>query len=104
MKKILFGLLLLSCSTHAAYIDGNKLLEYAREEERTGNSSGMLLGYIAGAHDALSTSVVCTPQNATLGQLKAIVIKYLKENPETWSKDGDSVVYLALSRTFPCKK
>ena len=104
MKKIILGLLFLSFSAQAAFIDGNKLLEYAREEERSGNSSGMLLGYIAGVHDAFDSSVICTPSNATLGQLKAIVVKFLKENPEVWAKTGDNVIFTALSRAFPCKK
>lgn len=104
MKKFLLALLFFSFSAQAAFIDGNKLLEYIREEERSGNSSGMLLGYIAGVHDAFDTSVICTPSNATLGQLKAIVIKFLKENPEVWSKNGDNVIYIALGKAFPCKK
>ena len=104
MKKLFLAFLLFSASAQAAFIDGNKLLEYAREEERSGNSSGMLLGYIAGVHDAFDSQVICTPSNATLGQLKAIVIKFLKENPEVWAKNGDNVIYIALGKAFPCKK
>jgi hypothetical protein len=104
MKKLLLALLLFSASAQAAFIDGNKLLEYAREEERSGTSSGMLLGYIAGVHDAFDNTAICTPSNATLGQLKAVVVKFLKENPEVWAKNGDNVIFLALGRAFPCKK
>lgn len=104
MKKLATILLFFSISAQAAFIDGNKLLEYAKEEDRTGNPSTMLYGYIAGVHDAFDSVAVCTPPNATLGQLKAIVIKYLKENPETWANNGDKVIYFALGAAFPCKK
>lgn len=104
MKKLFLAICFFTATAQAAFIDGNKLLEYAREEERSGTSSGMLLGYIAGVHDAFDTTAICTPPNATLGQLKAVVVKFLKENPEVWAKNGDNVIFLALGRAFPCKK
>ncbi|MCY1378041.1 hypothetical protein D9M69_656450 [compost metagenome] len=68
-------------------------------------SAAELKFYILGAADLLTnntTNVVCYPQNAKSNQVVATVVKYLRENPETWSESGDAIVWEALKKSFPC--
>ncbi len=104
LTKILVTLFFLTFNAQATFIDGNTLMGYVKEEQRTGRSSEIFIGYIAGVHDSFNNFLICTPPNVTLGQLKAIVIKFMNENPEEWAKSGDYIVSVALAETFSCKK
>ena len=106
-KYIVLALFFLVNTASASYLTGNTLMDFVRDEESGKNSSAnsMLLGYIAGVHDVFDgmwDNKVCIPNNAPLGQLKAVVVKYLKSNPERWAKSADMLVYAALQSAFPC--
>jgi len=68
-------------------------------------------GYIMGVSDTHSTFVEwkyiepfwCSPDGVTTGQEKAVVVKYLKENPQKLHLTASSLVMTALNATFPCE-
>lgn len=63
----------------------------------------MAMGFVAGVHDAVEGRTVCSPDTVTLGQLAAIVEKYLTDNPIMWDMSALDVIELALSKAYPCK-
>ncbi len=114
MKKypIVFSILVLSNQVEA--YSGNELLEAVRAEERatqgrpnatdwqmSGFFSGFVLG-VAFTANELSPKV-CLPSTSTLGQYKAVVAHYLKENPAQLHRGAEQLVREALERSFPCK-
>ncbi|MDU9039965.1 Rap1a/Tai family immunity protein [Pseudomonas corrugata] len=107
MKKIKWAVaaaLLMSGQAWSA--TGNDLISWVPSYERDAMTweSGMLLGYVSGASNMLNGVVFCAPK-ATNGQNTAIVIKFLKNNPERWGEDATSLVYDALTNSYPkCKK
>lgn len=64
---------------------------------------GAFLAYVAGVYDTLSFAF-STPDGVTVGQICAIVSKYLKNHPERWSEAADLLVVDALREAFPLKK
>lgn len=61
--------------------------------------------YIAGIADALIDAKYICPSSGVSGrQVEAIVNKYLKNNPEEWSKSSNYLVETPLLKAFPCKK
>jgi hypothetical protein len=59
--------------------------------------------YIEGVSTMLSADlVVCFAPHVTFGQTNAIVLKYLRENPEIWNSNAAVAVIRALKQAFPC--
>ena len=95
------------------FITGNRLVELMREydKDEPGISSGevnlvrvgVFLAYVTGVYDTLSFAF-STPDGMTVGQICAIVSKYLKNHPERWSESADLLVVDALREAFPLKK
>jgi len=67
-------------------------------------TGGSFFGYVSGVADSFNGVGICPPDNVTYGQLASITLKYLRNNPEEWNKDGSGLVYESLSAVFPCKK
>jgi hypothetical protein len=95
------------------FITGNRLVELMREydKDEPGISSskvnlvrvGVFLAYVTGVYDAMSFAF-STPDGVTVGQICAIVSKYLKNHPERWPESADLLVVEALRESFPLKK
>jgi hypothetical protein len=60
-------------------------------------------GYVIGVHDALSGALICSGEDVTKGMVVQAVLKYMRANPSTLDKSGDTVVVEALKRVWPCK-
>ncbi len=93
---------------HYFFNSGNKFVEYMREyekEERGENGAwskaGIYIGYVAGVHDQ-NFRAFCKSKNVSLGQVTAIVAKYLREHPEKWDRPAFALVTAALRGAFPC--
>jgi hypothetical protein len=121
-------ILILACllSAPALAKDGNWLLEISRSHERVilatdyrqietddVANARMYMTYVQGVfdthtvlaeNDVLSRPFFCTPENATVGQVTAVVTKYLKTNPDKWSMSAPTIVMKALHDAFPCGK
>ncbi len=70
------------------------------------------IGYVSGFLDAMSLTAaltggrpnVCLPERGINNeQAIRILVKYLRENPETLHKTGRMSLYISLERAFPCK-
>jgi hypothetical protein len=92
---------------------GNGLLRMAEAEERIeqGRSSagdsfhaGTWQGFVAGVawtlHDI--DPRVCLPEGSNLGQLTAVVLQYLRQNPAQLHRPSQVLIREALQRPFPC--
>ena len=57
-------------------------------------------GFITGVVD--TSHLICPPKTVNRGQLRDIVIKYLKENPQVRHNSGAGLVLASLITLFPC--
>jgi hypothetical protein len=92
----------------AGFINGNELKDICAANDVAG-----CVAYIMGALDAAmtltawganTTAPICLPTEATGGQVKAIVEKYITERPEELHLSGTSIVLNAVGLAFPCKQ
>jgi hypothetical protein len=99
-------LLLASLNIHASFISGNELKKDL--EDDSGYSKGYGFGFVIGVTDAIGIlNYVCLPSGQSgvrAGQIREVVLKYLRANPEMLHKPGADLVYLALVDVWPCKK
>lgn len=104
MKKIVLAVLMaftVNAQAIGTYFNGNQFLEA---------SESLKNGYVMGVVDAhailspvLKQSVFCEPNSATAGQLTAVVMKYLNNNPEKRHLAASRIVMVSLLEAFPCK-
>ena len=67
-------------------------------------SGGMFLGYVVGVAETSNGVLFCSDSGVTNGQNAAIVIKYLRNNPEKWANGANWLVLDALTTAHPpCK-
>lgn len=49
-----------------------------------------------------AVSVSCVPDNATLNQIAAVVVRWFDQHPERWHEDFRASALLALHDAWPC--
>jgi hypothetical protein len=116
MKKTLFAVILVILSSRAVALSGNQLMDFVRSSERVTQgrhdpngpdsaNAGFVNGFVAGVAFTLDdiSMKVCLPSKGTVGQYKAVVTQYLKENPAQLHRGAEQLVREALERSFPCK-
>ncbi len=97
----------------AQFFTGNDLIPLMREDDKV-NISGdgirvdfvkqrQYVAYVLGVCDA-TNFVYNLPARASVGQIAAVVSKYLKNHPDEWSEPAAVLVVKALSEAFPLKK
>jgi hypothetical protein len=101
-----------ACACNAAAYSGADLEVALRNQEnlraglRLSEDDLYLVGYAKGfvraTSEALGAGAICLPDDATSVQAEAIVLKYLRGNPELWQKNAVDLVAAALKTTFPC--
>lgn len=115
--KVCLGVLALLgilASGQAAAITGNEFLEMC--ENTLSNDSNKSLtftaGYCAGAiqvagdlplpfaNDSITGPKVCLPTSATNKQVTRIVVKHLKDHPESFHLNSTSLTIVALQNAF----
>lgn len=108
MKKLtsriaLAGLLV---SGPAWSLNGNDLVNLipSYESDAADFKAGMLMGYIVGVSETANGVTFCAPPAVTNGQNVAIVVKYLRNNPEKWANAADGLVMDALMSAHPACK
>ncbi len=119
MKRTITALAILFVIAGQAvcYADGNKLLSQcnaALSEPQRINflDAGYCMGFLNGL--TTTTSIMtkvfnisrpfCMPNNVTTGQSVRIVVKYLKDHPESLHEDEGFLAMLAFIEAFPCKE
>jgi len=88
-------------ASHSGYLNGSKLYEECNSQEYS-----LCLGYVMGVSDALNATkpdLFCAPLSVKASQELAVVVKYLRDHPETWHNSAYSDVGVALALAFPCK-
>ena len=74
-------------------------------------SQGFCSGYISGVVDAIehyqvgkgAEKSVCVPKEASIGQVKEVVVRYLTQHPDERNYTASSLVWDAVRNAFPCK-
>lgn len=105
------GVLIVSLTTPAAsqsFWNGNELLEIC-----TSKSDDYCGGYIVGVFDSALPVIeegnsvhgfqFCAPLEVQQGQVRDIVVQWLRNNPGKRHYPAPAVVMLALSDTYPCR-
>ena len=128
MKKLLSLLVficasLLASNAHAEEQDGSFFLQscgaavkQADGGQLTQDEGAVALvcvAYISGFLDAMTLTAkftkgkrnVCTPERGVSNsQAARLLVKYLRENPQTLHESGRMSLYIALGKAFPCPK
>lgn len=99
MNKLILASVLVSCSVHAEFKDGNKLLA-----ELSGNTSDYIhgIGYVMGVYDTTQGITHCPPANVTAGQVTDMVKRYMEVNPDIRHNTADRIIGVVLRRSWPC--
>lgn len=104
---IIFACTVLALPMAASAATGNDLVKWmpGYESRASDWNGGMLLGYVSGVAELAQGILYCAPDGVTLGQNTAIVIKYLKANPEQWNDQAPALIVRALQKVYPpCPK
>ena len=118
MRRV-FALVILSCFSLASaaqkpergFMEGHELVKWMRVHEALLErrpvenllEAGLYQGYVLGVYDSLKLEgLMCTPDRVSVGQVMALVTKYLKSNPAKWSQPANLLVLEALANAFPC--
>ncbi|MDY0282351.1 MAG: Rap1a/Tai family immunity protein [Salinivirgaceae bacterium] len=110
---LILCLLLVSSNSYAYFQDGNDLVGDMREWKNANNKSPNTnytaatgySSYVRAIYDVLELNkIICTSNNTTVGQVNAVVAKFLDANPERWSEPAYFLVSDALKPVFPCGK
>ena len=119
MKNFIIGLMFICFffaqqgMAQATFVDGKKLKEWsdAAERHEAGNArdtdayvTGLYMGYVEGVADIMDGTIICLSGETTVGQVTAIVTKFLKDNPEKWKLPANYIIGYALTPVFPCNK
>jgi|SRR5271157_2805602 len=69
-------------------------------------SDGYCTGFIVGSGQVMQSepgpSLICIPGEATVGQAKLVVIKYLNDHPEILHLPASILIRRALTKAWPC--
>ncbi|GAA0704587.1 Rap1a/Tai family immunity protein [Dokdonella soli] len=113
---LLSGALLTACAAaHASssYVSAYDLHSQWQAEQRLASSTASTAdgidanrytAYVSGVVDALDGASICIPDGVKLGQLVAMVGKYLDDHPDQWNQAASTQVLLSLWPRFPCAK
>lgn len=103
LRLSLVLMMLLGSPARAGFYSGNELLVFCTDAEVP-----VCLGYIAGVADLLNDGLIlptwkqCIPENANLGQIKDVVVRYLTDHPQDRHYSAWSLVVMGIFEAFPC--
>jgi hypothetical protein len=92
-----------SASAEENLDSGNSYLEACTADKGSFNM-GTCLGFIHGILQSQQRDerYFCAPNGITIGQARAIIIKYLNDNPDRRHYQFAALANMALARVFPC--
>lgn len=102
------------CSQHSRAsstgegITGNQFIKLCNEAPRY--DEGECFAYILGTYHGFTIAerlhdvepLTCVPNTVTMDQLSEIVIKYLRNNPQSRHLPARGLVMIAIRNAFPC--
>jgi hypothetical protein len=111
---VLIFAMLIPCHGHAHFKLARELakaaLEYDRSEisdpEVDWSEARGFTGYVIGVYDTLGMLpfvAFCPPERAHGGEIFSAISKYLRDNPEQWTRPAAYVVREGLQKSFPCR-
>jgi hypothetical protein len=114
LLAVFFAAVVASCSAPRAtdpnalaLTSGSDLYSVCTHEGERAESAVVMdwacLSYIASAVDSYSAVFCPAPANSTRGQARDIVMKYLRDHPQSRNGSTIGVVWLALSEAWPCQ-
>ena len=81
--------------------------QFGRDPFTQGECVGILEALAMTATDldpaAFVISRSCAPDDATLPQITAVVVRWLDERPQRWNEDFRALALFALHDAWPCK-
>jgi hypothetical protein len=89
-------------SSGSGFLTGNKLYEECNSQDLS-----LCLGYVMGVSDGLNgtkPNFFCAPLGIKASQELAVVVKYLRDHPETWHYSAWTEIGVALNMAFPCNE
>ncbi|MFZ1741850.1 MAG: Rap1a/Tai family immunity protein [Pontixanthobacter sp.] len=98
----------------ASFIDGSTLLEKCESRENSATyyqDRSFCMAYVLGAIDQLSLNTtadkdfvyqICLRESVTSGQLRDVVVKYLRENPADRDSQASFAVWISVRKAWPC--
>lgn len=111
MAAILAGCFVASAfpanARETAIDDGNEIISVCGDQ--TYFSSGYCLGYIRGVshgadmYFASKNTNICYPNNVTVGQLRDVVVDYIRRNPAKRTESAMLLVARASIEAWPCR-
>ncbi|XUU59727.1 Rap1a/Tai family immunity protein [Erythrobacter sp. HA6-11] len=107
-------LAVLPYQANASFHDGNALYDDCSAKEGGPTyyqKNAFCTAYIVGVVDTINYyqgadeihNFVCIPPNVRAGQLRDVVVKFLRENPAERHKGAEALVFIAVAFAFPCE-
>jgi len=88
------------------YITVERLLKWYVSDSRSDNEAVTM--YIGGVHDAFAGVMVCSPQNAKLGDIKEVmiggVIAAAEKDRDVLDMNAGFFIGQVMARVWPCSK
>ena len=74
-----------------------------------GKQAELCDAYLDGFTDAIRANgqdhaLACIPQTVSGTELRDVVVRWLRDNPESQHETGEKVAHLALQKAYPCRK
>ena len=101
-RLILAATLALALPAHAEFFTGNQLPQAGDSGKAT--DFGGCIGCVTGGADTLNTAAFCPPARITRGQVRDLVVKYLRDRPEDRNYTADRIIRHVLQGTWPCQQ
>ncbi len=105
-KSLVFAASVVACSTTFAQYKTTELRDDLSKSTKPGADYTFGLGFVRGTiegADMDSPGLYCIPGSVTLGQVGAVVLKYINDTPKDWDKPATYNILVAVIFTWPCK-
>lgn len=91
---------LVATPANAGFTDGNELHSHCGD--KSGYLQGYCDGYIGGVADSIEQEQLCLPDTVKFGQLRDVVLIFLRDHPQDRHFSASSLVIAAIKQAF-CK-
>lgn len=94
-----------AAAVHGDFVNGNQLLAMC---ETNGVECARYTEAVSDTLDAMEgmggmKEYYCSTNGVTVGQIRDIVLKYLREHPESRNEGAAGIAFVALADVFPCR-
>jgi hypothetical protein len=93
--------------SYTAYYNGETLYRECTGEP---HAQSRCLGYVAGVADMLAAAlargdvtIACVPAEVTADEARDVVVRFLRDSPQSRHRAAASLIELALGDAYPCR-